>query len=73
MRHRPDPTDPRVENAVLELYGTYALSFADIALITDLEGRVVTDILRRYHFPTRHNAVSDLVLLRGAFRRAIRW
>lgn len=68
-----DPTDPRVEDAVLRLYGAaHNLSFADIGIILGLQHRQITGILRRHHFPARHNAQSDIANLRESLRRLLR-
>lgn len=70
---RLDPTSPRVEDAVLQLYGAaYNLSYADIGIILGLQHRQITAILRRNYFPIRHNAQSDIANLRESFRRVLR-
>lgn len=74
MKPDCDPTSPRIEAAVLQLYGAgHNLSFADIEIVTGLPHRDITAILRRNYFPVRHNAVSELVKTRGAFKQLLRW
>lgn len=69
-----DPTTPRVEDAVLQFYGAeHNLSFWDIQVVTGLSGRDITGILRRNHFPIRHNAASELAHAQAAFRQLLRW
>lgn len=74
MKPGGGPTSPRIEDAVLQLYGTaHNLSFWDIELVTGLPRRHITGILRRHHFPIRHNSTSELAQTQAAFRKLLRW
>lgn len=69
-----DPTNPRIEAAVLQLYGAaHNMSFWDIEIVTGLRRNAITGILRRHHFPIRHNSTSELAQAQAAFRQLLRW